>query len=424
MRTLKPLISNFMTFCADNTAIEKYTEDVQRGSVFGVRSVICVSFTAANLYQNCPRITLLISNLQKDMFSKKNFEVEFKYLGNRWFTKKGNNVVTIMCTDQIILAKNNFSKAIKVSAKALPPRILLTSKNKKWIMEGYCGHLFSIFQNKFNISFEMLKTESGSFGSLKRGKWTGMMGDVVHGTADIAACLSATRKRKDYVDFSQSLYTIDFEILYRKLDYREWPFTYFLKAFSKNVWLSIFGINLIIIFIVQFVTCTFFTASIVELIYNILLCWPIVLLGDLPFSSIRSMKFCLIFYMMSSMMLLSVYTSLLTALFATSKTKIPFYSLEEMIYNTDYLPVILTSSAIEEYFVRSFKNEPFINATTVKSGVEFVYREKTGLIITTGIAAKYIDKNCSFTFAPYPIYSENVALAFSKRFEHKKFFNH
>ena len=45
-------------------------------------------------------------------------------------------------------------------------------------------------------------TKDGQWGGLKDGKWTGMIGDIVNGRADIAlASLDITQERSTAVDF-------------------------------------------------------------------------------------------------------------------------------------------------------------------------------------------------------------------------------
>uniref|UniRef100_T1JMA0 Ionotropic glutamate receptor L-glutamate and glycine-binding domain-containing protein n=1 Tax=Strigamia maritima TaxID=126957 RepID=T1JMA0_STRMM len=356
--------------------------------------------------------------------------MEVKYFGYRWIIKEGRKmfletqILQFSCSNQFAPSSNimnNLSTAVKVSTFMFPPCIFLKEKNNTTLIKGYFGELFSIFNQKFNISFDTKINKRGVFGKILDGKWNGIMGDIVHGTANIATCLPITRMRRDYVDFSPALYKIHFKILYRKLDHREWPFNYYLKAFTKNLWLSIFAINLIII--VALMMENSFVVSITGFVNEILLCWPIVLVGTLTFSSRHSMKLCIFIYLSLSMLLLSIYTSLLTALFATSKIKIPFHSIEEMVYNTDYIPLCLPSSTVEEIFKILFNNAPFMNVRSIKEGIDVAFRQKAGFIATTQVVAVVIGTNCSLTFAAKPMTSVIMAVAFSKHFAHKNFFD-
>uniref|UniRef100_T1IK17 Oxysterol-binding protein n=1 Tax=Strigamia maritima TaxID=126957 RepID=T1IK17_STRMM len=73
----------------------------------------------------------------------------------------------------------------------------------------------------------------------------------------------------------------------------------------------------------------------------------------------------------------------------------------------------------------TYRNKPYISINSVKKGFDAVYGQKAGFITIKTIAAILISsRNCSFTFASKPLYSIKMSLAFSKKFAHKKFFNH
>uniref|UniRef100_T1IWG2 Ionotropic glutamate receptor L-glutamate and glycine-binding domain-containing protein n=1 Tax=Strigamia maritima TaxID=126957 RepID=T1IWG2_STRMM len=366
-----------------------------------------------------------------------------KYLGHRWIIESDirhaistrNSIrLSYSCRPKQSVKHNkvtsfkNFSLLVKLTSINLPPRIDLVYKNNTLTMEGFCGELFSIFIANFNISFEVSLNKDKAFGILDADlKWNGMMGDVIYGIADIAPCVSTSRTRRDYLVFSPALYTVRMEIIHLKLNYYDWDFAFFLKPYNQTIWLTLAAISLIII-LSSFYTNYIFTGQSFShcasgFSNEILLCWPIVLQSKLSVSPLYSIKFCLGIYLVFSLLILSIYTSLLTALFATSKMKIPFFSLEDMVYETDYLPVILRGSTIQDFFEKSFKNRPFVKVNDATEGINNVVKRKAGFIMSLEIASTMINNNCSFSLAPKYVYTETISLAYSKTFPHMEFFN-
>ncbi|KAF0314614.1 Ionotropic receptor 25a [Amphibalanus amphitrite] len=67
---------------------------------------------------------------------------------------------------------------------------------------GYLYDLWSIMASALNIRFRMVPLLSGDFGALRNGTWSGMIGELAYGRADVAVTtLDITPSRATVVDF-------------------------------------------------------------------------------------------------------------------------------------------------------------------------------------------------------------------------------
>uniref|UniRef100_T1INX6 Ionotropic glutamate receptor L-glutamate and glycine-binding domain-containing protein n=1 Tax=Strigamia maritima TaxID=126957 RepID=T1INX6_STRMM len=304
------------------------------------------------------------------------------------------------------------------------PDLGIAIVDNEMIMEGFCGQLISDLHTKFNISFRLIETKDGQFGRLKRnGNWTGMIGDVVYDKADIAACVTPTVTRNQFVDFSPELYFSNNRILYRKLDDKEWSYTFFLNPFKTKDWLSIFTISSIIIIMKQVSNYFLVKTRIRSIMSDFLLCWPIVLLSNEPVSSVTSWNISMLIYRTFTIFMLLMYTSLLTASFSTVKHEIPFSSLEEMVIEDDYVIHVVSGYSIIEFVTQTYQTNRLVEVESIAQGVEAVFRGQAGLIIPPEVIGKFIDKNCSLGFAPKHVFRETVSMAYSKQFPFKDYFS-
>ncbi|XP_014247016.1 glutamate receptor ionotropic, kainate 2-like isoform X2 [Cimex lectularius] len=102
----------------------------------------------------------------------------------------------------------------------------------------------------FNYTF-VVREDKSSGNPLKSGKWTGMIGDVLDGRADLAiADITITRERERDADFTMPFMNLGISILYKKPK-KAPPSTFsFLSPFSAEVWAymlsAYFGVSLLL----------------------------------------------------------------------------------------------------------------------------------------------------------------------------------
>uniref|UniRef100_T1JMH8 Ionotropic glutamate receptor L-glutamate and glycine-binding domain-containing protein n=1 Tax=Strigamia maritima TaxID=126957 RepID=T1JMH8_STRMM len=321
------------------------------------------------------------------------------------------------------------SKFSNACQKAFPPDLTVTYTDKLLLLGGYFGEILNIFNRKFNISFKLNQTKGDQYGAIINGNWTGMIGDLTHGRADITTGISMTSSRADFINFSPQLFDDKYEIIYRTLDQYEWNYKFYLQPYNTQMWLCVFAISLTVILFKVLANIVskqkHFSSNCLNFIDELLLCWPIVLQGNLFSFSLTSMKLVYGFFIAFSMLLLVSYNSTLTSLLSVTELKIPFSSLEDMIENTNFLPAILGGSNLEEIFQTPlYQNKSLRRVSTLIEGIELIYNKKFGFISSLKIVQHLIGSNCSFSVAPRSISREIISIGYSKQFNYMEFFNY
>uniref|UniRef100_T1JA42 Ionotropic glutamate receptor L-glutamate and glycine-binding domain-containing protein n=1 Tax=Strigamia maritima TaxID=126957 RepID=T1JA42_STRMM len=369
----------------------------------------------------CASLTLLTNN---DNHMEPDTEIEFQYLGYKWL-KIDNSLKQLSCHDLPISniqsdEKNQYApKVVKISHFDGAPLFTISNSSK---IGGYIGQILNPFLTVFNISFKITLSKKKQYGSFINGSWTGMVGDLINGLADIAPALTMSRQRSDYINFSPPIFPMQFDVVFRKLDQHERNYTFYLRPCNKEIWLCVLGISLIVILVKVLANKRSENClnCFLNFINDFLLCWPIVLLGNLNSFSLKSIKFVFTIYIAFSMLLLFSYSSVLTSLLATTRMRIPFSSLEDMLENTDYMPVVLKGHKLEEIFVNSpYKNKTVITVETIEEAIEETYSKKLGLLLTL----TSVRGNCSFAVAPKIIKKDFARFAYSKQFDYRDYFN-
>lgn len=106
----------------------------------------------------------------------------------------------------------------------------------------------------FNYTFEV--QADSVYGSLskKTGKWSGMLGKIISGEADLAITdLTITSERESAVDFTMPFMNLGISILYRKPTKTPPSLFSFLSPFSVGVWLYLIG-ALVLVSIMLFIS--------------------------------------------------------------------------------------------------------------------------------------------------------------------------
>uniref|UniRef100_T1JPF7 Ionotropic glutamate receptor L-glutamate and glycine-binding domain-containing protein n=1 Tax=Strigamia maritima TaxID=126957 RepID=T1JPF7_STRMM len=342
--------------------------------------------------------------------------IEFQYLEYKWLSI---DAAEIPRKYSLLVCQN------QSSIYSVPPLITLSHSLK---VGGFFGQVFNIFHTAFNVSFKTVRTEDGQFGTVINGNWTGMMGDLVQGKADIAPGLVVTRRRSNYINNSPQVYPVQNDIIYKKITHYEWNYTFYFQPRTLKMWLCIFAISLAVILVKVSANNVLrkkdFMSNFRNFMNECVLCWPIVLQGNSIIFSLKSTKLMFAIYISFSMLILISYNSKLTSLLATPRMKIPFTSLKDMLENTHFLPVILIGHKAEEIFMNStYENTTVKKVRTSMEAIESIYRDKLGYIDTLLAVENLIRGNCTFAVAAHFISRGPATLAYSKQFEYMEFFN-
>ena len=83
--------------------------------------------------------------------------------------------------------------------------------------EGYIMDLLKELSKKLECQFSVYLVSDGSYGSYRNKTWTGMIGDILDGKADMAAIdMTVTAIRESVVDFTVPFMHVGYSILYKK----------------------------------------------------------------------------------------------------------------------------------------------------------------------------------------------------------------
>ena len=107
---------------------------------------------------------------------------------------------------------------------------------------GYSLDLLKLIEKDLDKTFDVTYKHKYEYGAYVNGSWTGLVGDIVNGKADIADLLTISTQRSEVVDFTEA--HIDGDLVMALNTHRN--FIAFLNfraftLFSGTLWLSVFG---------------------------------------------------------------------------------------------------------------------------------------------------------------------------------------
>lgn len=107
--------------------------------------------------------------------------------------------------------------------------------------EGYAIDLIHELSKILHFKYEFRLVKDGAYGRPnKQGVWSGMMGELIRGEADLAvADMTITSKREDAVDFTHPFMNTGISILFKKPTKKVTSLFSFLSPFSNIVWICL-----------------------------------------------------------------------------------------------------------------------------------------------------------------------------------------
>ncbi|XP_031571820.1 glutamate receptor ionotropic, NMDA 2A-like [Actinia tenebrosa] len=129
---------------------------------------------------------------------------------------------------------------------------LVTKENKEVprCCYGLCIDLINMLSQDLDFDPIIRIIEGGRAGSFKHGKWTGLVGSVLYGEADMGmSSISITEERSKVIDFTEPFLHTGSTILVAK---RPGSFKGdgFLRPFELESWLFIFGVLYLVAFVI------------------------------------------------------------------------------------------------------------------------------------------------------------------------------
>ncbi|XP_073408534.1 glutamate receptor ionotropic, NMDA 3A [Dendrobates tinctorius] len=105
---------------------------------------------------------------------------------------------------------------------------------------GYCIDLLEKLAEDLNFDFDLYIVGDGKYGAWKNGHWTGLVGDLLSGTAHMAVTsFSINTARSQVIDFTSPFFSTSLGILVRSKDTAA-PIGAFMWPLHWTMWLGIF----------------------------------------------------------------------------------------------------------------------------------------------------------------------------------------
>ncbi|AWP15037.1 putative glutamate receptor ionotropic NMDA 3A [Scophthalmus maximus] len=105
---------------------------------------------------------------------------------------------------------------------------------------GYCIDLLEKLAEDMGFTFDLYIVGDGKYGGFKNGRWTGLVGDLLSGAAQLAvASFSINSARSQVIDFTSPFFSTSLGILVRTRDTAA-PFGAFMWPLHWSMWLGIF----------------------------------------------------------------------------------------------------------------------------------------------------------------------------------------
>ncbi|XP_078616938.1 glutamate receptor ionotropic, delta-2-like isoform X2 [Branchiostoma floridae x Branchiostoma japonicum] len=124
------------------------------------------------------------------------------------------------------------------------PFAIKSTSNNETTWRGFCVDFLDVLAYKLQFTYELLEAHDGHEGTYHEGEgWTGAVGDIVHGRADmIVAPLTITSYREDVIDFTKPYMEYGIGMLMKVPDaHAHHDYWAFLKPFELEVWLTVIG---------------------------------------------------------------------------------------------------------------------------------------------------------------------------------------
>ncbi|XP_064635837.1 glutamate receptor ionotropic, kainate 1-like [Lineus longissimus] len=167
-----------------------------------------------------------------------------------WSKEKGINVNDTLFLNEFKHFKN---RTLIVATLPDPPFMIMNASTAKddLVFTGFLADILHELSKRLNFSVRYVLPADKQYGSLNSdGSWTGMVGMVVRGEADIAVSpLTATAVRATAIDFTIPFMQDGLGIMTKKKNTQDKMFRLF-KPFSPTVWILI-AVSIVVVGVFQ-----------------------------------------------------------------------------------------------------------------------------------------------------------------------------
>ncbi|CAB3363221.1 Hypothetical predicted protein [Cloeon dipterum] len=168
---------------------------------------------------------------------------KFLVLGS-WLAEKNELDLFGLKLHKLKRRQNLMGMEIKVSTVNINPQYTILQKDasgRNVFGGGYVGNILKNFQQVLNVTYNIKELDGYAYGLYltSNDSWTGLMGDLQRGIADVTGCeISSAKERLQYVDFTQPIQIIGRHLHFKKPE-RQLNWGAFLQPFSPSIWVSL-----------------------------------------------------------------------------------------------------------------------------------------------------------------------------------------
>ncbi|GBN04506.1 Glutamate receptor ionotropic, kainate 2 [Araneus ventricosus] len=259
--------------------------------------------------------------------------------------------------------------------KSEKPYVMLVNSSEKLQgndqYEGFCVDLIEELSKILNFKYEICLVHDEQFGKKKdNGEWTGVIGEVMKGKADMAvAGLSINSKRENAVDFTLPFMNTGISILYQKPTTKITTLFSFLSPFSAKVWtylmITIIGGSIVTFLVGRLSPYEWINPHpcrqddiVVENTFNLgntfwFIIGSIMQQGSDLVPTAFSTRTATTFWSFFTLIIMSSYTANLAAFLTVERTIYPFHSAEELANQKKIKYGCLESGTTKGFFEES-----------------------------------------------------------------------
>ncbi|XP_041364194.1 ionotropic receptor 25a-like [Gigantopelta aegis] len=297
-----------------------------------------------------PEITLNIFCLDRT----KNGNVTVKKIGE-WKRRSGLNMT-------ISPNMHDNSNRLRVVTKHEPPFVFRNQTGDTTVFTGYAIDTFDIVAKRLGVEYTLYEVEDNQYGAKKPdGTWSGIIGDLVSGSADVAvAALPMTTERENVIDMTTPFYEFGGIQIVMKGSQTEPSLMAFTTVFSGAVW-ACYAALLVVCGVLIFVCERFspyaparltdwtkFTVS--EGLWFVAVSFTQTGPESIPQTFSARILIAGFWFFCSIMM--ATYTANLAAYLTTSRMTIPIESLDDLASQRTVQYSVVAGTSIHAYFER------------------------------------------------------------------------
>ncbi|XP_063600731.1 probable glutamate receptor [Penaeus indicus] len=242
------------------------------------------------------------------------------------------------------------------------------------------------------FGYTCYEVPDNQWGSVVDGKWTGMVGEVASGKADIAiASLTISQQRSSVVDFLISVAVSGYRVAMKRPTNADYMWTVYTKQFEKESWavtVSVTVILMVLVFVVLRLSRREESASPSISAFTVLG----ILFGQGSILEFRSLagRILMVSVLLLQVVMLAFYTSNLVTALAVRPSPPPFEGLEDIHRDPTVTFGIESGTALDDIFQNSKnplyrsiyqKIKPEDTVTSTAEGMRRIFRERYAFLV-------------------------------------------